>query len=414
MSRSGDHSALTPPLATEPTAASTPRKPPTSPYQRVVPRLQTGAGWLGIALLVLLLVAAVRIHRVGQRTVEGDLNQIVEHPSWFPGVVDQVDLLRWTIVVSAVLLTAAVLTAAVVRGKIAPRLFAPIVHPPAIGPQARERASRPAVQVGLAVALVTVGLVVLDRRFVVDGQTVWTLGDDAMISMRFAYQLAHGNGLVWNPGEYVEGFTNPGWTLVMTAVHAVLPGRIMPPLAMLVLSAILLGVTAWATAKLLIEILGVPARLGAVGAALISLSPPLLFWSVQGFEVAPMSATLAVAVLYGAQDIQDRRLRPLTIGLFAVVTVWRADAVAAAALFGGKRRSVQRARPPVISNSPGLNGSGRHGGGCRASRPSARVLRRARTQHRGCSRPRCSRTNLRSDWPMYCWSSWPTYQSSSG
>jgi len=48
-----------------------------------------------------------------------------------------------------------------------------------------------------------------------------------------------------------------------------------------------------------------------------------------------MSATLAVAMLYGARDVRDRRLRPLTIALFAIVTVWRADAVAAAALFGG-------------------------------------------------------------------------------
>ncbi len=33
-----------------------------------------------------------------------------------------------------------------------------------------------------------------------------------MILMRYAYNLAHGNGLVWNPGERVEGITNPLWT----------------------------------------------------------------------------------------------------------------------------------------------------------------------------------------------------------
>jgi hypothetical protein len=320
---------------TEPKAFGTPYRPVTRRYRHLVSTHQHVSGWLGIALLVLLLVVACRMHRVGQRTAEGDLNQIEKHPSWFPGVMDRLDLLRWTIVVSAILLTAAMLIAVVVRRKIAIRPATPPASASPIARQAFKRASRPAVLAGCGVASVAFGLVLLTRRFVVDGQTVWALGDDAMISMRFAYQFAHGNGLVWNLGEHIEGFTNPGWTMVMAAVHALLPGKIMPPLVILLLSAILLGVTAWATAMLLAEILGVPARLAAFGAALISLSPPLLFWTVQGFEVAPMSATLAVAVLYGARDIQNRRLRPSTVVLFAIVTVWRADAVAAAALFGG-------------------------------------------------------------------------------
>ena len=48
-------------------------------------------------------------------------------------------------------------------------------------------------------------------RYIIDGQRYYALFDDAMISMRYAWNLAHGNGLVWNPGERVEGFTNPLW-----------------------------------------------------------------------------------------------------------------------------------------------------------------------------------------------------------
>ena len=40
----------------------------------------------------------------------------------------------------------------------------------------------------------------------VDGRRYFVLVDDAMISMRYAWNLSHGNGLVWNPGEYVEGY----------------------------------------------------------------------------------------------------------------------------------------------------------------------------------------------------------------
>ena len=39
--------------------------------------------------------------------------------------------------------------------------------------------------------------------------------DDAYISFRYARNLVEGHGLVWNPGEWVEGYTNFLWTLIM-------------------------------------------------------------------------------------------------------------------------------------------------------------------------------------------------------
>ncbi len=41
--------------------------------------------------------------------------------------------------------------------------------------------------------------------------------DDAFIAFRYAHNLASGVGLVFNPGERVEGFTSPLWTLIMAA-----------------------------------------------------------------------------------------------------------------------------------------------------------------------------------------------------
>jgi hypothetical protein len=41
------------------------------------------------------------------------------------------------------------------------------------------------------------------------------LGDDAFISFRYAKHLVQGMGLVWNPGERVEGYTNFLWVLLM-------------------------------------------------------------------------------------------------------------------------------------------------------------------------------------------------------
>jgi hypothetical protein len=41
--------------------------------------------------------------------------------------------------------------------------------------------------------------------------------DDAFISFRYALNLTLGEGLVWNPGDYVEGYSNFLWTLLMSA-----------------------------------------------------------------------------------------------------------------------------------------------------------------------------------------------------
>ena len=63
--------------------------------------------------------------------------------------------------------------------------------------------------------LIAVGLVVLIMW------RTWThafLYDDAYICFRYAENLLAGHGLVWNPGELVEGYTNFSWVLALAGV----------------------------------------------------------------------------------------------------------------------------------------------------------------------------------------------------
>jgi hypothetical protein len=55
--------------------------------------------------------------------------------------------------------------------------------------------------------------------FVIDGTIYFSLFDDEMVSMRYAKNLVLGNGLVWNIGERIEGFSNPLWTFYMAFWH---------------------------------------------------------------------------------------------------------------------------------------------------------------------------------------------------
>ena len=49
----------------------------------------------------------------------------------------------------------------------------------------------------------------------------WFLTDDAFISFRYVRNLLNGHGLVFNPGEYVEGYTNFLWILELAAIWGV-------------------------------------------------------------------------------------------------------------------------------------------------------------------------------------------------
>src|SRR5215217_9297644 len=50
----------------------------------------------------------------------------------------------------------------------------------------------------------------------IDGRRYFCLFDDAMISMRYAWNFSHGMGLVWNVGERIQGYTNLLMTLIMS------------------------------------------------------------------------------------------------------------------------------------------------------------------------------------------------------
>ncbi len=71
--------------------------------------------------------------------------------------------------------------------------------------------NRPAYQWRLiALALLTLlsAVALFQSSIVLDGTRYFWLNDDQMISMRYARNLAEGYGLVWNPGERVEGYSN--------------------------------------------------------------------------------------------------------------------------------------------------------------------------------------------------------------
>lgn len=111
------------------------------------------------------------------------------------------------------------------------------------------------------------------------------LQDDVFISLRYAYNLAHGNGLVFNVGERVEGFTNFAWTLFA----ALLLRLHIPPLPVLrfvagVAAMLLVALTWWeaggrAEGKRILCLFS-----GGLAGMVLGASTTLSVWTVSGLE----------------------------------------------------------------------------------------------------------------------------------
>ena len=120
------------------------------------------------------------------------------------------------------------------------------------------------------------------------------IADDAFITLRYAQNLASGDGLVFNPGERVEGFTSPLWTLLLGAL-AFLQVELLPV-------ARLLGITAGLVAIFLLHRLvdlfcpqeDFPG-FALAAAALLACNGSFACWAGSGMETTFFLAMLTAA-----------------------------------------------------------------------------------------------------------------------
>ncbi len=66
----------------------------------------------------------------------------------------------------------------------------------------------------IKISIVAIGLI-----YLIHAWSYNFISDDAFITLRYARNLAEGQGLVFNAGERVEGFSSPLWTLLLAGFH---------------------------------------------------------------------------------------------------------------------------------------------------------------------------------------------------
>jgi hypothetical protein len=179
----------------------------------------------------------------------------------------------------------------------------------------------------------------------IDGVRYFWIDDDQMISMRYARNLAEGHGLVWNPGEYVEGYSNLLWVLLMAAVHALGAPDTQAALWVQGINfALHLGIL-YLSLRLL-RVFVPDARTSAVLlVAGLVFSMDITFWSVNGFETN-LLALLQLGFLVSLLSRGEGWPAWLALTLIPLVRsdgvhVWAGDALLALALSKDRSRTLR-------------------------------------------------------------------------
>ncbi|MGZ6317272.1 MAG: hypothetical protein ACXWNQ_08440, partial [Anaerolineales bacterium] len=142
-----------------------------------------------------------------------------------------------------------------------------------------------------------------------DGHRYFGLADDAMISMRYAWNFAHGQGLVWNAGQRIEGYSNLLMTLLMSAA-ALFLNKPLAVLAVQLFGVITLLAVAFTTKQIADELnAGRPYQqlIGIVALVCVLFYYPLAYWTLMGMETGLLTLLLMTAALLALRWIRARR-----------------------------------------------------------------------------------------------------------
>lgn len=165
----------------------------------------------------------------------------------------------------------------------------------------------------------------------IDGARYFSLFDDAMISMRYAWHLSNGYGLVWNVGEIIEGMTNPLWTIWMSLGTLIFDKRIAVLFIHVSGVFIMLGIAVltYAIASQLSNNKESPQKMLAplISFSLVLLYYPLSFWTLLGMETGLLSLLLLFSIVILFKEGHDTTVSRLLL-VFLGLSIWtRPDAL---------------------------------------------------------------------------------------
>ena len=169
-------------------------------------------------------------------------------------------------------------------------------------------------------------VIICGRNAVIDGVRYWWLHDDAMISMRYALNFSQGYGLVWNPGEMVEGYTNFLWTIYMSLVHFLGVPLSLTSLIIMITNIIISIITVYFIIRL-VGLLDGGLFAGIASIVCFVLNGDILIWATNGHEMTILSLLIVISACRIIEESKNKKNTLLTYFIIALISLVRADAL---------------------------------------------------------------------------------------
>ena len=155
--------------------------------------------------------------------------------------------------------------------------------------------------------------------------------DDAYISFVYSRNLAEHGELTFNLGQYVEGYTNFLWTVLLAGFMKL---GIEPEVSCRVLALVCSLVTLWLVTRIMDRALGRPSAWSAVPSLLLACSSGFACWTSGGLETQ-LFTMLVVVALDGVTSAVDSPRAILRTGVaLALSAMTRPEGLLVAAVFG--------------------------------------------------------------------------------
>ena len=145
--------------------------------------------------------------------------------------------------------------------------------------------------------------------------------DDAFISFRYAANLIAGDGLVYNPGEPVEGYTNFLWTVLMALPIGAGWDPVLASVIGGMLSALALALAGWRLAAVLLD----SPWVGLLVVAFIAMDSGLALEAMQGLETLFYAALLSWALVFTHRELEDPNAPPISALLLGLAALTRPE-----------------------------------------------------------------------------------------
>lgn len=163
----------------------------------------------------------------------------------------------------------------------------------------------------------------------INGVRYFNLFDDAMISMRYAKNFAEGNGLVWNPGEQVEGYTNFFWVMIMSLFHFIPVDQSKISLAVSLTGAVILILNILVVKSVSKKISNNSFFVTSSAMFFTAFYFGLIFWTLRGMETGLLTLLVnySLLLIFRLQEnISGHHLLMLAVSL-VLILLTRSDTI---------------------------------------------------------------------------------------